>query len=324
MKKKISIILLMFTIISSLLVIPAIAASSNIPIFFDGVPLKTSAVQKNGTIFAPFRAVFEKMGMQVTVDAKSGSVTGSKKGIKITFFKGSKTAYVNGVKKSLNAAPFIASGTTYVPLRIIGESTGMNVYWTKEANLVQVNSPSFKGVSYTLADGSSITFKANGSVVIGKGEYSVYEKDLAERKAIEDFISNVNYRIVGEAPTAEESLKPGYKGYPDYFDENYQNALAEKRTEIPPLMSEGWISQGMLAEIEKVNRVSSDDPNILTFARSDKESAYGIFRYDIAITDEYRKATKGDFVLSDIRVKKYYGNMFLNIEDLKKVGIIIE
>lgn len=39
-------------------------------------------------------------------------------------------------------------------------------------------------------------------------------------------------------------------------------------------------------------------------------------------TDEYKKAQQGDFTLSDIRIKKYKDEMYLNIEDLKTAGLI--
>ncbi|MNC44124.1 hypothetical protein D3C75_930200 [compost metagenome] len=84
-------------------------------------------------------------------------------------------------------------------------------------------------------------------------------------------------------------------------------------------MSEGWISLAMLSEIEKISNLGNSDSNILSIG---KYVGMNIVRCNIVMTDEYKKAKTGEFTLSDIRVKKYKGMMYLNIEDLKAAGLI--
>jgi len=45
---------------------------------------------------------------------------------------GSKSAYVNGVRKDLDAPPFIENGRTLVPFRFIGEALGAKIDWIAE------------------------------------------------------------------------------------------------------------------------------------------------------------------------------------------------
>lgn len=320
MLKRLSIISMVCVLLFSLGVIPVSAASKGAYIFVDGVPLKSKAVSKNDVSFVPFRELFEKLKMEIGYDAKLKQVTGKKDKLKITFTLGSKTAYVNGQKKALQAAPFTQNGTTYIPIRIVGEATGNSVYWSSEANVIQVNSSSFKGASYTI-DGIALVFSANGRVLVGPAASKEWkdQKELAEIDNINETIANFpKFRVVGVPPTEEQSKEPGYKGYPDYFDENYVSAVGNDE-KLPPLMSKGWISLAMLKEIEGITGLGSSEPNTITIGKS---VGMDIIRYDIALTAEYKKAKEGDFTLSEIRVKKYDGTMYLNIEDLTTVGLI--
>ncbi|MFD0716941.1 copper amine oxidase N-terminal domain-containing protein [Paenibacillus sp. GCM10027626] len=318
--------LLILTVVSALMLtmgtISAAAAAAGAHIFVDGVPIKAKSVNKNGVSFVPFRELFERLGMGIGFDSRLKQVTGTKKDLKLTFTLGSKTAYVNGTKKALQAAPFSQNGTTYIPVRIVGESTGNTVYWSPKANLIQINSPSFKGARYTV-DGIPVVINKDGSILMGPDAAKVthVENELAERESIDNYLSSSQVvREIGVPPTEAQSKEPGYKGYPDYFDLNYTKE-GKTKGDLPPLMSKGWISLAMLSEIENINRLSTDNPNIITLGRA-IPGAFGLFKYDIVLTEEYKKATKGDFVLSKIRVKKYKGTMYLNIEDLKKAEVI--
>lgn len=302
----------------SLSITPATASNSGAHIFVDGVPLSSKAISKNGVSFVPFRELFEELKMGITYDATKGQVSGTKNNLKISFTLGSKTVYVNGEKKALQADPFTRNGTTFIPLRIVGEVTGNKVYWSSSANVVQINSPSFKGASYTV-DGIPVLFSADGAISYGPSAEKglKMQAELAEIEAIKKMQANSPTVSVSTGNTAPEpSDDPGYKGYPDYADPNY-NAAVEKNEQLPPLMSDGWISFAMLNEIEGINHLGSDSPDTLRVGK------YNPFaQYSIIVTDEYKKAKEGQFVLSDIRVKKYKGTMYLNIEDLKRVGLI--
>ncbi|WP_160311787.1 copper amine oxidase N-terminal domain-containing protein [Paenibacillus sp. IHB B 3415] len=286
----------------------------------DGQPLPSRAVSKNNVSFVPFRELFEKLKMNIDYNAKLKQVTGTKGGLKISFTIGSKTAYVNGVKKSLQAAPFSQNGTTFIPVRIVGEATGNAVYFSPEVNVIQINSPSFTGASYDI-DGTYIAFNADGTVSLAASPESEELRELAEIQAIKNSVDNFpKVRVVGVPPTAEQAKDPGFKGYPDYFDENYVIA-AGNNEKLPPLMSEGWISLSMLSEIEGVNSLGSSEPNTIAIG---KYAGVEFIRVSIVLTDEYKKAKEGDFLLSDIHVKKYKGLMYLSIEDLQATGLIGE
>ncbi|MCM3039749.1 copper amine oxidase N-terminal domain-containing protein [Paenibacillus motobuensis] len=120
----------------------------------DGKPLSGKAVTKNDVNFVPFRELFDELGLSIQYNSKTKQVTGTSSSLKVTFTVGSKTAYVNGNKKALQAAPFVQNGSVYVPLRIVGEATGSKVVYLKDVQVVLVNSSEFKGLVYDSTYGS--------------------------------------------------------------------------------------------------------------------------------------------------------------------------
>jgi hypothetical protein len=97
-------------------------------------------IQKNGSVFVPFRVIFEALGYSVKWNSKTMEVIGERQGKIIRLKVDSKTASANGRKVTLQAAPMMQTSTLYVPLRFIGESSGKNVNWEAESQTVSLSS----------------------------------------------------------------------------------------------------------------------------------------------------------------------------------------
>jgi len=104
------------------------------------LPMSVAPVNKNGTVLVPFRSLFESMGLSIEWDPAAKSITGSKTGLVIKLTIGEKTAYVNGQAKQLTVAPQIEKGSTYVPLRFVGEALGKTVSWDGKSASVNIDS----------------------------------------------------------------------------------------------------------------------------------------------------------------------------------------
>jgi hypothetical protein len=109
--------------------------SDNLPL-----PLSVKPINEKGTVLVPFRSLFEAYGMKVAWDSSSKKITGSKEGLHLELSIGSRTAYVNGNAMELTEAPRIANGSTYVPLRFIGESLKKKVSWDGKSQFVNIDS----------------------------------------------------------------------------------------------------------------------------------------------------------------------------------------
>ncbi|ETT78946.1 copper amine oxidase domain-containing protein [Paenibacillus sp. FSL R7-277] len=144
MKKLVS--LLGISLLALVLAVPAFAADKPIKVYINGSNLAFTAgtpYLKNNTVLVPFRVVFEKLGLQVLWDSKTGTVTGTGTGLDISLKVGSKRASVNGTVKQLTVAPVSNAGTTYIPLRFIAEATGGTAVWDAASRSVKITvSPS--------------------------------------------------------------------------------------------------------------------------------------------------------------------------------------
>lgn len=125
------------------LAVPAFAAAKPLGVFINGNKVSFNAgtpFMQNSTVLVPFRAVFEKLGLEVLWDARTGTVTGTGPDLVIKLRIGSNRGSVNGIVKKMSAAPVNIGSTTYIPLRFIGESTGGTVLWNPAAQSVEITS----------------------------------------------------------------------------------------------------------------------------------------------------------------------------------------
>lgn len=94
----------------------------------------------NGRTMVPVRALMEALGGTVSYD--HGAVVCSLNGRDVSFKVGGTTATVKneGMEQviALDAAPYMKSGRTYVPVRFFSEAAGLGVVWDSEFNTVVI------------------------------------------------------------------------------------------------------------------------------------------------------------------------------------------
>jgi len=290
-------------LLSVVLLLPAFGASvsagdkNTVSVYVEGEPV-LEGLKVSDTFYVPI-GLYRNFGMSIS--AKKNDRTISKKGTTITFTVGKKTAKVNGKSQAI-AAPFVKGGTTYVPARLVATSTGNRLSWIKDLNMIHIYSSKFKGKVYDYPDeGFGYTLHSDGTA-------SIYELDPNKPNPIDP-----NYVI-------EEEEEPGYKGYPDSSD---STILWNEMHDLPkpPLLSEGWISMGMLAEIEHIKVGINQDT-------MDKMSLYkttikGIdYLHIFQLPEAFKETQDGDFTIDEIRIKRSSGYIYFNISDLQKAQII--
>ncbi|OKP85165.1 hypothetical protein A3844_17025 [Paenibacillus helianthi] len=139
MKKFLS--LMGISLLALMLAVPAFAADKPITVNINGSNVAFTAGSpylKNNSVLVPFRVIFEKLGMKVLWDAKTGTVTGTSSNLEITLKIGSNRATVNGLVKKLATAPVSSQGTTYIPLRFVAEATGGSAVWDTASRSVMI------------------------------------------------------------------------------------------------------------------------------------------------------------------------------------------
>jgi len=106
------------------------------------IKMEGPAYIKGGRTIIPVRAITEGMGAAVTWDPDSQSVTVSKDGVEIILTVNSTTVQVNGKEQQIDVPAEITNGMTYVPLRFIAETFGMDVDWDEETGAIDMEEES--------------------------------------------------------------------------------------------------------------------------------------------------------------------------------------
>jgi hypothetical protein len=92
----------------------------------------------NGRTYLPLRAYAELLGAYVEWNMKEQKVEIKYGGQKLNFWIGKPEMTVDGVEGTIDAPPFIAEGSTMVPLRAAGEAFGMYIDYRKGVQSITV------------------------------------------------------------------------------------------------------------------------------------------------------------------------------------------
>lgn len=120
------------------------AAQGSISVFIDGKQLEadTAPEIKNNITFVPMRAVFERLGADVTWNGARKDIR-AEKGFRTVMLKiGSRTGIVDSDVSELAAAPYIKSGSTMIPLRFVSEAFDCDVNWNAAERRVDISTGS--------------------------------------------------------------------------------------------------------------------------------------------------------------------------------------
>lgn len=121
-------------------------------------------VMKNNTVLVPFKEIFKTLGFTVSYDSASKTISGDKLGTTIKLVINQNTAWINNTPATLQVAPQIINGATYVPLRFIGEASGLEVKWYGKSQIVSLYS---KQNLFSASNGGEFGYiDAQGKIVI--------------------------------------------------------------------------------------------------------------------------------------------------------------
>jgi|GEM_PF-3539694 len=94
----------------------------------------------DGRTLVPLRAIFEALGAEVSWNAETQTVTGTKGNTTVVLPIGSTSPTVNGQVVNIDVPGTVVNGRTLVPLRFVAESFGVHVNWDAEARQVTITS----------------------------------------------------------------------------------------------------------------------------------------------------------------------------------------
>lgn len=117
-----------------------VKAEMNISVFVNQKEIHYDAkpIIINGRTMVPIRQTIETLNFDVQWEEDKRRISIRKNSSIIHLKIGSKTAYQNGMKISLDTAPFILNNRTYVPLRFIAEGFNYDVFWNGKLSTVYI------------------------------------------------------------------------------------------------------------------------------------------------------------------------------------------
>jgi hypothetical protein len=124
------------------------SAATTIPVYVNGVKqtFDQPPIIKDYRTLVPIRGISENLGATVQYRSEDQTVTIKDEDNTVTLKVGSKTAYINKVKKTLDVPAQAVNNRTMVPLRFVGEALGAKVAYDSNTQRVHISSPEFAKV----------------------------------------------------------------------------------------------------------------------------------------------------------------------------------
>ncbi|WP_046228235.1 stalk domain-containing protein [Paenibacillus dauci] len=120
------------------------AAAPQVSITLDGynLPFPVAPTMVKGTTMVPFRAIAEALGIPVSWNQASKTITASGSGNKkVILTMNSTNATVDGQKVTLFVAPQTINNNTMIPLSFFSQQFGADVKWDASTHTVSITSP---------------------------------------------------------------------------------------------------------------------------------------------------------------------------------------
>lgn len=296
---------------ASILTVSA-AASAQISISIDGVPLKTESepVIENDSALVPMRDVFEALGAEVRWIESKRTVNAYKGANTMSLTIDSDKIVVNGQEEQMAVPAKIINDKTYVPLRAVSENLDAEVLWDGEARTVTITTPQYDH-KYTVKK-ISRDLKAEDGTLLASVTYTYPEFENTENS---EAVAALNLYI---RSAAEEQSKLT-EDFEEYAQEKLEYCKNENIAFEPVYFYSGYD-----IAYDFFNRISLFEQTVI----SDDGDIQGISvtscNYDL---NENRMLEKGDILnitesdLQELSMYDFYlfeNNivLFLNSENL--------
>lgn len=143
------------TIVFSLLLMAAFpamtAAAESMKLFINGSAVSASDAQpyKNqNTVMIPLRSTAEQLGFKVTYQKAGSEIVLEGQDLAVIFSTGSRTAVVNGEKRSFDAVSVQKQGRTYVPLAFFDKALGHQASFDSGTQQISITTAQFEAESW--------------------------------------------------------------------------------------------------------------------------------------------------------------------------------
>lgn len=231
-----------------------------------------------GYTMLPLRSVVENMGGTVSWNAANQQITMKYNGSTVSMTLGSKTAYANGVAKSMSVAPFTDNGRTYVWLRSLESFPNVKVNWHPDTRQATVIYPMVAGstlatqpVQLKITNTSTVAYKEIRFAPAGTEDWG---NNILPTQLYANSIANVTANFAKVKYDMQLTGAYGYKSYIRNLD--FTNAGSYGSLTITSADAATLVLDGVLA--------SGTDSNVLLTVRNNTGNVITSIVYGSAAT----------------------------------------
>lgn len=222
-----------------------------------------------GYTMLPLRSVVENMGGTVSWNAANQQITMKYNGSTVTMTLGSKTAYANGVAKSMSVAPFTDNGRTYVWLRSLEFFPGVTVDWRADTRQATVVYPMVAGstlatqpVQLKITNTSTVAYKEIRFAPAGTEDWG---NNILTTQLYANSIANVTANFAKVKYDMQLTGVYGYKSYIrnlDFSNAGSYGSLTITSADAATLVLDGVLASGTDSSV--LLTVRNNTGNVIT------------------------------------------------------------
>lgn len=222
-----------------------------------------------GYTMLPLRSVVENMGGTVSWNAANQQITMKYNGSTVTMTLQSKTAYANGVAKSMSVAPFTDNGRTYVWLRSLEFFPGVTVDWRADTRQATVVYPMVAGstlatqpVQLKITNTSTVAYKEIRFAPAGTEDWG---NNILTTQLYANSIANVTANFAKVKYDMQLTGVYGYKSYIrnlDFTNAGSYGSLTITSADAATLVLDGVLASGTDSSV--LLTVRNNTGNVIT------------------------------------------------------------
>lgn len=222
-----------------------------------------------GYTMLPLRSVVENMGGTVSWNAANQQITMKYNGSTVSMTLGSKTAYANGVAKSMSVAPFTDNGRTYVWLRSLESFPGVTVGWRADTRQATVIYPMVAGstlatqpVQLKITNTSTVAYKEIRFAPAGTEDWG---NNILTTQLYANSIANVTANMAKVKYDMQLAGAYGYKSYIrnlDFTNAGSYGSLTITSADAATLVLDGVLASGTDSSV--LLTVRNNTGNVIT------------------------------------------------------------
>lgn len=222
-----------------------------------------------GYTMLPLRSVVENMGGTVSWNAANQQITMKYNGSTVSMTLGSKTAYANGVAKSMSVAPFTDNGRTYVWLRSLEFFPGVTVDWRADTRQATVVYPMVAGstlatqpVQLKITNTSTVAYKEIRFAPAGTEDWG---NNILTNELYANSIANVTANFAKVKYDMQLTGAYGYKSYIrnlDFTNAGTYGSLTITSADAATLVLDGVLASGTDSSV--LLTVRNNTGNVIT------------------------------------------------------------